>query len=86
MRKLLRQAQEAKIAEAKDIVKCPKCGRTMTRRKGSNGFFWGCSGYPECKTTMEDNKGKPVARKRDAGHQARLKKLLMHGIELAKKQ
>lgn len=86
LRKLLRQAQEAKIAEAKDIVKCPNCGKPMTRRKGPNGIFWGCSGYPECKTTMEDNKGKPVARKRDAGHQARLKKLLMHGIELAKKQ
>lgn len=86
LRKLLRQAQEAKIAEAKDIVKCPNCGKPMTRRKGPNGIFWGCSGYPECKTTMEDNKGKLVARKRDAGHQARLKKLLMHGIELAKKQ
>ena len=86
LRKLLRQAQEAKISEAKDIVKCPKCGKPMTRRKGANGFFWGCSGYPECKTTMEDKNGKPVARKQDAGHQARLKKLLMHGIELAKKQ
>ncbi len=75
LRKLLRQAQEAKIAEAKDIVKCPNCGKPMTRRKGPNGIFWGCSGYPDCRTTMEDNKGKPVARKQDAGHQTRLKKL-----------
>jgi len=36
---------------------CPDCGRKMVQRtakKGSNAGtqFWGCSGYPECKTTM----------------------------------
>ena len=85
LRKLLCQARESRIAEAKDIVKCPKCGKPMMRRKGPSGFFWGCTGYPECKSTMEDDKGKPVARRQDAGHQARLKKLLMSGINLAKK-
>ena len=35
---------------------CPRCGKPMvlrTARKGRNAGsqFWGCSGYPECKTT-----------------------------------
>ena len=34
----------------------------MRRRKGTQGFFWGCTGYPECKNTMDDADGKPVAR------------------------
>ena len=55
----LRQAQSAKISEAQNIVKCPKCGKPMTRRNGKNGFFWGCTGFPECKTTVPDKKGKP---------------------------
>lgn len=36
---------------------CPACGKPMvlrTARKGPNdgSQFWGCSGYPECKTTL----------------------------------
>jgi len=42
---------------------CPSCGKPLRRRKSSNGFFWGCSAYPECKTTLPDNKGKPTQRK-----------------------
>ncbi|SES00763.1 type I DNA topoisomerase [Halopseudomonas bauzanensis] len=38
---------------------CPQCGSALRRRKGSKGFFWGCSGYPECKTALPDAKGKP---------------------------
>ena len=37
-------------------VKCPNCGRPMlvrTNRKGTQ--FLGCSGYPECKTSMSLN-------------------------------
>jgi DNA topoisomerase-1 len=33
-------------------VKCPTCGKPMVQRYGSRGPFLGCSGYPECKTTM----------------------------------
>lgn len=41
--------------------KCPRCGRQMvlrTSRQGPNTGkrFWGCSGYPRCKATM-DTKG-----------------------------
>lgn len=38
---------------------CPDCGKPLRRRKGKNGFFWGCSGYPDCKTTRPDSRGKP---------------------------
>ena len=36
---------------------CPTCGKPLvlrTARKGSKAGsqFWGCSGYPECKTTL----------------------------------
>lgn len=40
---------------------CPVCSTGhLMRRKGANGFFWGCSGYPACKTTFPDKNGKPV--------------------------
>lgn len=30
---------------------CPRCGRTLKRRAGRFGTFWGCSGYPDCRYT-----------------------------------
>lgn len=30
---------------------CPKCGRSMKRRNGRYGEFWGCMGYPDCRHT-----------------------------------
>ena len=42
---------------------CPDCGKPLRRRKGKSGFFWGCSGYPACKTTRPDNRGKPSQAK-----------------------
>ncbi|MDR1519316.1 MAG: DNA topoisomerase 3 [Planctomycetota bacterium] len=41
---------------------CPVCGNAMLRRKGGKGFFWSCSAYPDCKTTLPDVDGKPGAR------------------------
>ena len=38
---------------------CPACGQPLRRRKGSHGMFWGCSGYPECRQTLPDVRGKP---------------------------
>ena len=37
--------------------KCPRCGKQMVLRKNRQGYnagnrFWGCSGYPACKATM----------------------------------
>ena len=34
-------------------VECGSCGREMVLRYGRNGWFWGCSGYPECKNTID---------------------------------
>lgn len=38
---------------------CPECQKPLKRRQGKNGFFWGCTGYPECKHTIPDDNGKP---------------------------
>lgn len=38
---------------------CPACGQPLRRRKGSHGAFWGCSGYPDCRQTVPDVRGKP---------------------------
>jgi len=39
-----------------------ECGGKMRRIPSPNGFFWGCSNYPECKISLPDNKGKPGIR------------------------
>ena len=39
--------------------KCPNCGNALVKRKGKNGEFWGCTAYPQCKTTFNDKNGKP---------------------------
>jgi DNA topoisomerase I len=41
----------AKQVEMTDIV-CPVSGHPMVKRFGRNGWFLGCSAYPECKHTM----------------------------------
>jgi DNA topoisomerase-1 len=55
---------EAERAEPVETdVKCPTCGKFMLRRQKrvGGGEFLGCSGYPECKTTMNVGEdGKPV--------------------------
>lgn len=41
--------------------KCPKCGKEMVYRWGSNGRFLACSGYPDCKTACDiDEQGNPM--------------------------
>lgn len=42
-----------------EIYPCPTCGKALARRKGKAGYFWGCSGYPECNVMCKDNNGKP---------------------------
>jgi DNA topoisomerase-1 len=36
--------------------KCPVCGKPMVFRNGRFGTFLGCSGYPNCKTTLKLDK------------------------------
>lgn len=41
---------------------CPSCGKALLRlkpKKEGGSPFWGCSGYPECETTLPDAAGKP---------------------------
>jgi DNA topoisomerase-1 len=40
-----------KQVEETDII-CPVSGHPMLKRLGRNGWFLGCSGYPECRHTM----------------------------------
>jgi DNA topoisomerase-1 len=49
------------------IFPCQECGKPMRLRNGKNGQFWGCTGYPDCKSTCDDKKGKPApkAKKQD---------------------
>jgi DNA topoisomerase-3 len=56
------------IAGGKEAVavstlhKCMSCGSGLSRRPSSKqkgAFWWGCSGYPTCKQTYPDIKGKP---------------------------
>ncbi len=40
--------------------KCPNCDTGyLIRKKGKDNFFWGCSNYPECKVSYQDNNGEP---------------------------
>ena len=47
--------------EGQPAHSCPDCGAAVYRRKGKKAgtWFWGCSGYPACKTTMPDDNGQP---------------------------
>jgi len=38
---------------------CPACRKPLRRIEGRMGPFWGCTGYPDCKTTLFDLDGKP---------------------------
>jgi four helix bundle suffix protein len=49
-------------ADRSDKRLCPKCGKTMLLRTARTGpragsQFWGCSGYPECKTITAEKNG-----------------------------
>lgn len=54
-----RQQREAK----RQGPDCPECGKPMflrsgkKKRKGRSSDFWGCSGFPGCKTTLPVNGG-----------------------------
>ncbi len=63
---------EGEAAREEPIVTehlCPACGKPMLQRMGKSGPFLGCSGYPECKTTMNFGEdGKPVLSARPTEH------------------
>jgi DNA topoisomerase I len=44
-------------------LSCPECGKELVVRRGRNGEFLGCSGYPKCRFTRNFTwgpEGKPV--------------------------
>lgn len=56
---LLANLQKTAIRQSASKVSCPECGKNMRRIKGKSGYFWACTGYPVCKKTFNDKKGKP---------------------------
>lgn len=54
---LEREMEHMKVTAAPEHP-CPDCGKPMFLRKGTKPFF-GCSGYPECSTTLPAVGGKP---------------------------
>lgn len=54
--------ERQKVEPQKSDEICPNCGKQMVIRDSRSGQFLGCSGYPECKTTMplgKDGKAAP---------------------------
>lgn len=41
---------------AEETMSCPNCAKPMQKRQGRYGEFWGCTGYPECKTIVDPKK------------------------------
>ncbi|NDV23136.1 DNA topoisomerase [Desulfovibrio sp. JC022] len=54
-------AKPAQKLEPSTKHKCPECGKGLIRRpaKRKGLFWWGCSGFPDCKFRCFDEKGKP---------------------------
>ena len=46
---------------------CPSCHAILVQRKGKKGKFWGCSSYPDCKTTLPNKGNKPDFMARAGG-------------------
>ncbi len=47
--------------DGEKIMDCPLCGKPMVLRQSRFGKFYGCSGYPQCKTTHGAHPdGKPL--------------------------
>jgi DNA topoisomerase I len=44
--------ERVKMQPKESDQKCPNCGKVLLIREGRFGEFLGCSGYPDCKTTM----------------------------------
>ncbi len=48
-------------AHVSALHKCMTCGKGLSRRPGKRkgSFWWGCSGFPGCRQTYPDLKGRP---------------------------
>ena len=48
-------AQSTQRRATRQVVACPKCGKTMVKRYGRYGSFYGCSNFPNCRGTRSLN-------------------------------
>lgn len=47
------QRRSSPPPSAEGAPACPKCGKEMRKRSGKKGDFWGCTGYPDCRGTID---------------------------------
>ena len=60
MTELCQKAETVKLPTSEDTYRCPQCKKgILKKRSGRNGDFWGCSRYPSCNLTLDDDGGKP---------------------------
>jgi DNA topoisomerase-1 len=50
--------QRSDVTQEAIDEQCPKCGGQLAKRLGRNGFFIGCSNYPDCDYTRDLNADK----------------------------
>ncbi len=48
-----KEMRNLKTEEMVTDIDCPKCRKKMNSKWGRNGPYLACSGYPDCRTTME---------------------------------
>ena len=54
-----KQKAEIEQSTISNVHFCAKCKKPLRRIVGKMGPFWGCTGYPACKTTRYDVDGEP---------------------------
>ena len=52
---LNRELSNLKAPAGVTVHACTECGKPLRRIKGVKGPFWGCSGYPDCKKSFEND-------------------------------
>lgn len=52
----INEVGDVKKRDFKEMPVCPNCGKPMQIKRGRYSLFYGCTGYPECMTTLSINK------------------------------
>ena len=59
--KFIRRADGTSAEPELTEFTCPSCGKQLAKKEGKKGAFYGCTGYPECKTIMNIGpEGEPI--------------------------
>ena len=64
--KRLSEKDEKRLTKLKKT--CPKCGKDMVLRRSIYGEFFGCSGYPQCRSIERIEKPEPRSSTNTARH------------------